>query len=119
MNLMNWNTDFLKDLKAGDKVICCHWGHFNRQEYVTTVEKITPKGFIKVDGILFHSITGRARGENYYHLEQATDERIKEITEKNYVKTTLYMMQNDIKDLTYEQAKAICEILNLDTEAAE
>ena len=108
------DTTFLKKLKAGDKVIYCTWGNFRRyEEYVATVEKITPSGFIKVHGILFNT-NGEPRGDWRCRLKQATPEKIKEIQETKYILETLNIMHS-CEALTYEQAKAIRAALDMGT----
>lgn len=58
---MNDNT-WLKELKAGDKVVIqkCH---FSGNSYkLAKVERITPKGFIRAGDNLYSPEDGRARG---------------------------------------------------------
>ena len=52
---MSW----LKELKPGDKVIITG---VTNSAYLGTVNKITPKGFIKVGRTLFNPETGIAKG---------------------------------------------------------
>ena len=56
------NKEWLSSLKAGDKVVVCTWRWTNTRYIEATVEKVTPKGFIKVDGTLYYPKNGYARG---------------------------------------------------------
>ncbi len=110
-------TAFLKDLKKGDKVIYCVSGPGFYNKTVKEVQNITPKGFIKVNSILFSNITGDPRGANdgyvSCYLEEATPDRIKEIQEEKYIYDTLVQMRK-CESLTYEQAKAVRKALRTD-----
>jgi hypothetical protein len=103
----------LKDLKAGDKVVVNYGYYANRA--VKEIEKVTPAGFIKVDGDLY-TLSGSMRGGkwgNRKHIRVATTELIQEIADENLIKNTLWYI-NNLKNLTVEQARAIAAILTED-----
>lgn len=99
------------NLKAGDKVLL--YNQYRRK--ITTVEKITPKGFIKVDGILFNSNGAERGGSIYgsYHIEPVTDEREQELRREFFVNNTKKRLKEfDFNNITYEQACKIALLLN-------
>lgn len=98
------------NVKKGDKVIlCCGL----RNKRVAIVEKVTPKGFIKVNGELYYD-DGRKRGGSYLwntdFIKKYTEEEGRKIGEDMYIRVTREKLQN-IDKLTYEQAVAINKIL--------
>lgn len=99
------------NVKAGDKVIV-HYGGAFRDASIEVVEKITPKGFIKVQGTLYYDYgTERSGGAwNKKHIEELTPEKEKKITEVNTIHRAIHKMHNTTR-LTYEQATKILEIL--------
>lgn len=106
---------WIRNLKAGDKVIVYNWnsyGSFYREE---TVDKITPAGFVKIGTTLYTPETGRERGSGHSRILNPELEETKEAVERQerefYVKGVAIRMRN-IKSLTYEQAKKIDEILS-------
>ena len=110
-------TEFLKDLKQGDKVIYCVRGPGFYNKTIMEVEKITPKGFIKVNGSLFNNDTGEIRGSNdsyvFCHIEEATPDSIKAVQEEQYIYDTLVQMRK-CESLTYKQATAVRKVLGTD-----
>lgn len=107
-------TDWLKLLKAGDKVIL-HKHGFSYELYEDcTVSKITPKGFIKVDVFLFEPQNGFCRGNYGVNILDPSDEdtikRIKRYKLNEFIKNVIYKMKN-VSSLSYEKAVAINEIL--------
>ena len=114
---MTGNTDFLKTLKPGDSVILQSYSWRNKSKSVETVQHITPKGFIKVNDILFNPDTGRARGDWECEILEATPAAVDEIEKRAYIQETFHKLKN-IKKLTYKQAQAIREVIDIQ-EAAE
>ena len=110
-------TAFLKDLKAGDKVIYCVSGPGFYNKTIKEVQKITPKGFIEVNSTLFSNVTGEPRGANddyvFCYLEEATPDSIKAVQEEKYIYDTLVQMRK-CESLTYKQAKAVRKALGTD-----
>lgn len=104
MSRYNW----LKDLKAGDKVIVSSRWH----RTIQTVDKVTPTGRINIGATVYDN-TGRERGSqswSYGKLEQATPEAIEKIRRDKIIKEALNTAR-EVKTLTYEQAVAILNIL--------
>lgn len=98
-----------ENLKAGDNVfVCCRSGRTLHQ-----VEKITPKGFIKVDGTLYKKNGFQRGGDNpwySYHIRPASDEEVEQFQKDRFVAAVIRKL-NSIKNLPYEQAVAIYGIL--------
>lgn len=103
------NNNEFKNLKVGDKVFVYYTGH----TAIKVVEKITPTGLIKVDGILFNT-NGRVRGGDTYcrtYIEIATPEKIEEFKQRIYIKKVMNNLKNlKIEDVTFEQAEEINKI---------
>ena len=105
----------LKDIKAGDKVIL-EVGGWWRSKSVETVEKITPKGYIKVRGELYDvnddGTKASVRGNAPSWLYPYTEEEDRKISEARYISSVKRKMRDFDGELTIEQAKQIAEILN-------
>ena len=100
------------EFKVGDKVLLTSYSG----RKISVVEKIPPKGFIKVDGMLFYP-NGKERTSNYYYscgIELLTPELEKEVGENAYrQRITKRLREIKWNDITYEQAQKIDEVLNL------
>lgn len=103
----------LKDLKVGDYVLVC----YNSSKRIKKIEKITPKGFIKVDGTLYNQ-NGDERGGNVWflsHIKPATKEEVKaylkQEKEQKYIRQVISYI-NSIP-MTFEQATRIADILGM------
>lgn len=97
------------NVKAGDKVI--YTSRFGGDK-VTVVEKITPKGFIKVNGILFTK-DGVERGGDMWNrsrIKQATPELIQQVEQINFRKYVLNKLHS-LQNIEYGQAVEINKIL--------
>ena len=99
-----------ENLKAGDKVFVWYTGSCR----LDVVEKITPKGFIKVSGSLFTKDGLERGGSGWYHtsIEPATEEKIAEYNRERFIRATIKRMR-EIPKISYEQAVQINEILGL------
>ena len=97
-----------ENLKAGDKVFVWYTGSCQ----LDVVEKITPKGFIKVNGSLFTKDGLERGGSVWYHasIEPATEEKIAEYNRERFIRATIKRMR-EISKISYEQAVQINEIL--------
>lgn len=115
---MNIDREWLNSLKPGDEVIFCYNG-YNNSEAVAKVEKITPKGYIKVRGVLFTPRTGRPHGDYRCMIYKPTEEIKKRIYETAVIKKARLLL-GTLKnaDMTYERAVEIIKIFS-DTEAAK
>lgn len=102
------NND-LSNLKVGDEVILSQ--RFNNDR-VVKIEKITPKGFIKIGNYLFYP-NGKERGGNRWypcHISIATKEKTEIIKRKSFCRQTLNFL-HELKEITYDQAVKIMEVL--------
>lgn len=109
---MNW----IEKLKPGDKVILYKWGYGSNAYYLTEVEKITPKGYVKVDGYLFCN-DGSCRGGYALIILDPSDpnnqRKLEEFREKCYVKRVLDKLRELCSDdISYEQAKCFDVLIN-------
>lgn len=98
------------NVNVGDKVIVS--SRFGGEK-IGTIEKITPKGFIKVNGILFTDC-GRERGGDAWscsYIKPATLEQIEQLNQKKYRRYVLNKLHS-LQDIDYEKAVRIDEILN-------
>ena len=97
-----------ENLKAGDKVFVWYSGGCR----LDVVDKITPKGFIKVSGTLFTKDGLERGGSGWYHtsIEPATEERIAKYNREKLIRATIKRMRETPK-ISYEQAVQINEIL--------
>lgn len=97
-----------ENLKAGDFVFIT--GRFKRS--LKQVEKITPKGFIKVDGSLYNK-DGLIRGGdgwNFTRIIPASDEEIAQFRKEAFIADVVQKLRS-VTNLQYEQAVAINRIL--------
>ena len=101
------------EVKKGDKVFVssCY-----RTE-VKEVEDITPKGFIKVMGVLFNPQTGRERTSDPYNfriISPATPEELERFMKAKFIRKVCALMRDDnyiINHMTYNKAVRILNIL--------
>lgn len=104
----------LSDLKAGDKVLQFYSAWSGCRKSVEVVEKITPSGLIKVDGLLFYK-NGLVRGGSNTRIERWTQEAEDEVNRmalESASRTECIIAFNKRKSkLTYEQSIAILKIL--------
>lgn len=107
--MKNW----IENLKVGDLVFV----NWRMGTSLRKVEKITPKGNIKVNGIMFNK-NGFERGGDVWskcYLSEATPEEIKSFQEEITIKNAIKLMRG-IKTITLEQANKIIELLDHPTE---
>ena len=108
------SKEWLSKLKEGDRVVVYSWGWANSSYKESVVEKITPKGFIKVNGSLFNPNDGYRRGDGGACLQNPNDnevmERVKKYQEDSFIRTILVDMW-ETRKITYEQAIEIDRIL--------
>ena len=106
-------NDWIKNLKVGDYVFMS----WRMGTSLRKVEKITPKGNIKVDGVLFNKDGSERGGDvwNKCYLSEATPEAIKSFREELAIKKAIKLMR-EIKSITIEQANKIIEVLEYKSE---
>ena len=101
-------SNWIENLKVGDYVFV----GWRTGTSLRKVEKITPKGNIKVNGIMFNK-NGSERGGDVWskcYLSEATPEAIKSFREEKTIKKAIKIMR-EIKTITLEQANKIIELL--------
>lgn len=108
------SKEWLSQLKEGDKVVVYSYGWGNSSYNERVVEKITPKGFIKVNGSLFNPNDGYRRGDGGACLQNPNDnevmEKVKKYRKDMFISKILRDMW-ETRCLTYEQAIEIDRIL--------
>jgi hypothetical protein len=105
--------EWIEKLKVGDLVfVSCRLG-----KSLEKVEKITPKGYIKVGATLFNKDGSERGGDiwNKYHISEATPERVKMFQERKTINRALQIMRSK-SEITLEQAHKIIELLDHPTE---
>jgi hypothetical protein len=103
------NSDWIKNLKAGDTIII---SRANYGKTVQTVEKITPSGLIKVAG-KYYDQHGFLRTTDKWargHLEEATNTALEEIEKKATIAKAVWLMRN-VTGISHAKAVKIIEIL--------
>ena len=72
---------WLKNLKKGDQVVISSGHMITYHNTIAYVEKITNGGAIKVNGVLYNSVTGRTKGDHDYsqNLNMPTTEILNKI----------------------------------------
>lgn len=106
------SNKWIRELKRGDKVFVSSYGSVKLYK----VERITAKGFIKVNDNYYGKTGCLIGGEMYKtnHLEQATEDKLKDYENKAFIyDVTKEIRRTRYNTLTYEQAFKIAEILNL------
>lgn len=98
------------EVKKGDKVFVCS----RYRTVVREVEDITPKGFIKVMGILFNPQTGRERTGDTYNFRMIRPATPEELERLKFIQKVCKLMKDDnytINHMTYDKAVRILNIL--------
>lgn len=102
-------TNICENLKPGDKVFILGRHLLELDE----VEKITPSGLIRVDGVLYRK-DGSQRGgvDPWYRtfIKPASTEEIEQFQKEQFVSAVIRKLQS-IKSLSYEQAVAVHNLL--------
>lgn len=103
------NNDWLKELKAGDRV-------FVRNMYgstsLETVQRVTPTGRVVVNNTQYIAGVHRADTWRVSRLEEADPSKIWEYKTQCFIKRVFNELTTK-KSMTYKQAKKINEILEL------
>lgn len=98
------------DVKVGDEVLV--EGRWSKS--ILTVEKITPKGNIRVSNGALYDIYGSEKTSDVWNstnITPLTPELKEQLYKEKIIKNTLKVL-HDMKTLTYDQAMRIMEILN-------
>lgn len=106
----------IKDLKVGDWVYVNYWSAYYNYWSKKTVQRITPKGFINVDGVLFKQDGySRNAGARIFPLDDKEAEtKYIEYMKKKFVKEV--EQEVSLSGITYEQAVKIKKILENNNE---
>lgn len=99
--------DWLKNLKAGDKVFI----DGRTGKTLTIVQKITPTGRVVANNIQFINGANYSDKWNVIVLEEATEEAVRNYKAMKFTRAVKFAMGS--AKITYAQAKKINEILNL------
>ena len=100
-------SNWIENLKVGDYVFVS----WRMGTSLRKVEAITPKGNIKVNGMIFNK-NGSERGGDVWskcYLNEATPEEIKSFREELTIKKAIKLMR-EIKTINIEQANKIIEL---------
>lgn len=110
------STEWIKELKEGDKVYS-HGGRLgNRQYSLRTVKKITPKGHVRLDDDDlyrngYHSIDSWGG----YYLKQYTPELEQRLAQARHVSKMQYTINNmDMRKISTDKLQRIWDILKED-----
>lgn len=103
------------NVKVGDKLLYQYWNFRERYEKIVTVIRVTPTGRIRIDycDSQFDKY-GVKMGDGYSFpcLSIPTEEDYKRIEENSIISKALFLMgEKNKKNLSYEQAIKIIEIL--------
>lgn len=108
------SEEWLSKLKEGDRVVVYSWGWANSSYEESVVEKITPKGFIKVNGSLFNPNDGYSRGDGGACLKDPNNDKVIEKVNEHRKNMFIHKILVDMwetRKITYEQAIEIDRIL--------
>lgn len=105
------------NVKVGDKVLYCGGNPLNYVEKIREVTKITPTGRIRISGCdsQFNKY-GKQMGDNgdwfTYSISIPTEEDFDRVKKNNAIEKAVSLCRKvKSKNITYEQAKKIIEIL--------
>lgn len=113
---MSMDYNWLQKLKPGDKVVVHSWYAFGGCTYeVKVIEKITPTGFIKVDGLLYkkNGCVRNVHGNSKLLNPDDGDvmNKVKAYQEKKFISNVLYRLRN-LNSLTVQQANKFKSLLD-------
>lgn len=106
---------WISELKEGDPVIIWTWGWAKYGYIETTVQKITPKGFVRAHNTLFYPNNGFARGDSGMRLLNPKDPDVQKSVDtykKSCFITQVIRKMRNTSDIPYEQAVEIDRILS-------
>lgn len=106
----------MEEFKVGDRVFV----YYAHGATLSEVEKITPAGNIKVNGVMFNKYGQQRGGDVWYgaSIAKASEEDITKFKRNVFIKKTLKELHL-LKEISYEQAVKIHDILNLVTQNGE
>ncbi len=89
------NNEWLKSLKPGDKIIVDS-SKILKQYFISTIEKVTPKGWIKVKDVNGYFKDGRQYSTNF-----GFGVRLIKYTEEKYKECVLLMAGKKLSDFNW------------------
>lgn len=107
------DKEWLKELKVGDKVFIVEEYYNQKSTKIASVERITPTGQIVIGNMRFKNglIPSSDRWRTHYtYLKKYSEEEYNALKQRSYGRSILKKLK-DIPELTFEQAKAIAEIM--------
>ncbi len=107
------DKEWLKSLKAGDKVIVQHRG-FDVGQSLMVVDHLT-QNFIVVGDTKFRKESGYGTGDGYHHpyLIEVTPEALEKIEQDRiHRKLQRYLQNVDVQNVPIEVAKHVVELLD-------
>lgn len=115
MNNYARNTEFIKNLKVGDKVIIVTSRYGEKTMEVGYVDKITPKRGDIVVGIKRFDESGYSTGNTWSisYITQPTNELIIEINKKRCVNAVRDYLMDALGHLDYDRAYEIATKLGI------
>lgn len=108
------NKEWLKSLKAGDRVFVVTEYYGETSKKIACVDRITPTGQIVVDNSRYKNgeLPHNTWATHLTYLEEVTEQSYKEFREQRYIKHTLKQLKElTAETLTLEQAQAIAKIM--------
>lgn len=110
----NMSDEWIKKLKAGDKVYILGSGLDSIKQYsLTTVKKITPKGHVRTEnGSLFRNGTYKTGGWSWVDLVQWTQELEDKLKAEAHFNQLAHSINAiDARTLTPEQVQKIYDVI--------
>lgn len=107
-------TEWLKSLKAGDRVFVVTEYYGETSKKIACIDSITENGQLVIGNMTFTNgeIPHGHWASEVTYLEEVTEQSYKEFREQKYIKHTLKQLKElTAKTLTLEQAQAIAKIM--------
>ena len=116
--MLSGDTEWIKELKEGDKVYSYGGRLGNRQRSLHTVKKITPKGHIRLDDDdLYMDGYHRMDAWGGYYLKQYTPELEQKLAQAAHISKMQYTINNmDMRKISTDKLQRIWDILDEDDE---
>lgn len=102
--------DKIQNVKVGDLVFV----YYNRTIHLAPIQKITPKGFIRVDGTLYDEYGSQKGGDAWYRsfIRVPSPEEIEEYNKRKFIAQVIGKLQKlKTDDVDYETAVSINDLL--------
>ena len=115
--MLDDSTEWIKELKEGDKVYSYGGGLGGGNYSIKTVKKVTPKGHIRLDDDdLYRDGYYRVDSWHGYYLKQHTPELEQTLAEAAHISKMQYTINYmDMRKISTDKLQRIWDILNEDT----